>query len=117
MAQRGQPERCVFCGNPIAPDELAVGHGESAAHVSCADAALGDERLWEGIASAVGDDGPVSGDDGQASRDHPPVPGDGGPASPPGQGPPAAGRSGCAVLAALLLLLAAAAPTARRLRP
>ncbi len=92
MAQRGQPERCVFCGNPIGPDEPAVGHGESAAHASCADAGLGDERLWDGIAIAVGDGAPAQADDGSAS--------------PGGQGPPAAGRTGCVMLAALLLAVA-----------
>ena len=96
MARWGQPDRCVFCGLPIGPDEPAVGRGESAAHTACADAALGDERLWDGIAGAVGGDGPVPGGDD-------PVPADDGPVSP------SAGRSGCAPVGMLLLATAAAA--------
>ena len=122
MARWGQPDRCVFCGLPIGPDEPAVGHGESAAHAACADAALGDERLWDGIAGAVAgdgpvpggegsvpaDDGPVAPDDGRASRGHPPAPADDGPGSPSGRASPAAGRSGCALVGALLLAAASA---------
>ena len=129
MARWGQPDRCVFCGLPIGPDEPAVGHGESAAHVACADAALGDERLWDGIAVAVGGDGLMPGGDGpvpggedpvpadggpgslsgRVSRDHPPAPADVGPGSPSGGSSPPADRSGCALVGALLLAAASAA--------
>ncbi len=64
-----------------------MGHGESAAHAACADAALGDERLWDGIAGAVGDDGP---------------------GSPSGRASPSAARPGCALVGALLLAASSA---------
>ena len=103
MARWGQPDRCVFCGLPIGPDEPAVGHGESAAHAACADVALGDERLWDGIAGAVGGDGPVPGGDDPVPGGDDPVPADDGPVSP------SAGRAGCALVGVLLLATAAAA--------
>jgi hypothetical protein len=102
VARWGQPDRCVFCGLPIGPDEPAVGHGVSAAHAACADAAPGDERLWDGIAGAVGGDGPVPGGED-------PVPADGGPGSLAGRGSPSAGRSGCALVGVLLLAATSAA--------
>ena len=86
-----------------------MGHGESAAHAACADAALLDERLWDGIAGAVGGDGPVPGDGGPVPGDREdPVPAGRGPGSPSGRASPSAGRSGCALVGALLLAAASA---------
>jgi hypothetical protein len=49
-------DRCVFCGNPIGPDEARTGRGASAAHAACADDALGDDAHWDEIARASGVD-------------------------------------------------------------
>jgi hypothetical protein len=94
-------EVCVFCGRAIAPDEPSVGRGESAAHVSCADAALGDEERWERIAAAVGEPGAATG------AGPPGLPGDG---EEPGDERARAGtgagtaRAGCATLAIFVLV-------------
>jgi hypothetical protein len=42
---------CVFCGRAIEPGEEAAGRPPMAAHASCADAALADDRHWEAIAA------------------------------------------------------------------
>lgn len=49
------PATCVFCGRVIAPDEAASGRPPAAAHASCADAALADDRHWDAIARASGE--------------------------------------------------------------
>ncbi len=55
MIRFDQPDRCAFCGQLIGPDEPKSGRGETAAHVACADAALGDDRFWDRIATGLGD--------------------------------------------------------------
>ncbi len=105
MWRPGQVERCAFCGRTIDPGEESVGRGESAAHATCADAALGDDRLWEGVgfgAASEPDQGAVT---------------DSGPGSGSGDssfgGPPAAARGGCFAIAVGLLAVAALAGTLR----
>ena len=75
MWRPGQVEHCVFCGRTVEAGEERVGRGESAAHASCADAAFGDDRLWDGVggdsstgAGDVGDEraGDARRDDGAA---------------------------------------------------
>jgi hypothetical protein len=41
---------CVFCGRAIEPGEEVAGRAPMAAHASCADAALADDRHWDAIA-------------------------------------------------------------------
>ena len=45
-------ERCVFCNEPIGPDDERTGRGETAAHSACADRALADDAHWDAIADA-----------------------------------------------------------------
>jgi hypothetical protein len=40
---------CVFCGQPIRPEQEAAGRPPMAAHASCADAALVDDAHWDAI--------------------------------------------------------------------
>ncbi len=97
MWRPGQVERCAFCGRTIEPGEERVGRGESAAHAACADAGLGDDRLWEGVG------GPETAEVGGA--------GDGGPsAGPAGRSDVEQGRSGggCAGLGLVVGLIAVA---------
>ena len=47
-------DRCVFCGQPIGPDEERTGRGPTAAHASCADRALADDAHWDAVAEASG---------------------------------------------------------------
>lgn len=51
MTARSTPPSCVFCGRPIGPDEPSSGRPPMAAHASCADAALADDRHWDDVAS------------------------------------------------------------------
>ena len=44
---------CVFCGQPIGPDQEAAGRPPMAAHVSCADAALADDTHWDAISGST----------------------------------------------------------------
>ena len=96
MWRPGQVERCAFCGRTIEPGEERVGRGESAAHVTCADAALGDDRLWEGVGGAAG--GPeATAADGDAPA---------GVATGSAGGAPAASRGGCLAVAVGFLVSA-----------
>lgn len=49
-------DRCVFCGQPIGPDDERTGRGATAAHAACADRALADDAHWDEIAEASGAD-------------------------------------------------------------
>jgi hypothetical protein len=44
---------CVFCDRPITPDAPSVGRPPIAAHATCADAALADDRHWDEIATGA----------------------------------------------------------------
>jgi hypothetical protein len=61
-------DRCVFCGNPIGPDEARTGRESSAAHAACADRALGDVEHWDEIARAAGIDDEPAGEPSRRSR-------------------------------------------------
>jgi hypothetical protein len=74
MRQADAPE-CVFCGQPIAPDQPMVGRGPMAAHAACADAALADDAHWDAISAGAANTG-----------------------EPPETAEPIVGRSGCLVL-------------------
>ena len=99
MDASGRIETCVFCDRPIGPDESRVGRGEAAAHAACADAALADERGWDRIAEALGDDAPAPA--AGAGADGATGPGTGGGSAPA----TAPARAGCATLAVLALVV------------
>lgn len=44
---------CVFCGQPIQPDQPTAGRPPMAAHATCADAALTDDAHWDRVAAAT----------------------------------------------------------------
>lgn len=44
---------CVFCERPITADTPSVGRPPIAAHATCADAALADDRHWDEIATGT----------------------------------------------------------------
>ena len=98
MWRPGQVERCAFCGRTIEPGEERVGRGESAAHVTCADAALGDDRLWEGVGGATGEPEATAGEGDAPAGD----------ATGSAGGSPAASRGGCLAIAGGLLVAAGA---------
>ena len=60
MIRLDQPDKCAFCGRLIEPGEPKSGRGDAAAHISCADAALADDRFWDRIAAGMGDASPAA---------------------------------------------------------
>jgi hypothetical protein len=55
MPSPSTPE-CVFCGQPITAGQPMTGRSPIAAHASCADAALADDRHWDAVADGAGDE-------------------------------------------------------------
>lgn len=53
---------CVFCGEPIEPDQPSVARPPMAAHAACADAALADDAHWDAIAEREGEAEPGTAD-------------------------------------------------------
>ena len=79
---------CVFCGQPIQPDQPTAGRPPMAAHATCADAALADDGHWDAVAAAS----PLDAED--EPSDPPPV--------------RSAGRAGCVTLSVLAIVAAVA---------
>jgi hypothetical protein len=88
------PATCVFCGAPIEAGEEMSGRPPHAAHARCADAALADDRHWDAVAAATGDD-QATGEGDQAAG------------APPSAGTPGS-RAGCLGLIVLGVIGAAA---------
>lgn len=104
MLRLDQPDQCAFCGRLIEPGEPKSGRGDAAAHISCADAALADDRFWDRIATGMGDATPAAPEVGGSDSD----------GSPPERPAPSGGKvgsgakSGCllpGILVALVVLV------------